>query len=82
MKRILIALAFAGLFLASCNKDKGPVEGPALKPEEQKTKIEETARHLMETVNAQEFQDLAKTVGTFADRFYLDYDEDGFADVA
>lgn len=81
MKRILIALAFAGLFLASCNKENGPVEGPALKPEEQKTKIEETAQHLMETVNAQEFQDLAKTVGTFADRFYLDYDEDGFADV-
>lgn len=81
MKKILLALAFAGLLLASCNKDKGPVEGPALKPEEQKTKIEETAQHLMETVNAQEFQDLAKTVGTFIDRFYLDYDEDGFADV-
>ena len=81
MKRILFALAFAGLLLASCNKDKGPVEGPALKPEEQKTKIEETAQHLMETVNAQEFQDLAKTVGTFIDRFYIDYDEDGFADV-
>jgi hypothetical protein len=65
MKKIFIAFAGIALLFASCNKDKGPVEGPALKPDEQKLKIEETARHLMETVTAQEFKDLAKTSSAF-----------------
>ena len=65
MKKIFIAFAGIALLFASCNKDKGPVEGPALKPDEQKLKIEETARHLMETVTAQEFKDLAKTASAF-----------------
>jgi hypothetical protein len=65
MKKIFIAVAGIALLFASCNKDKGPVEGPALKPDEQKLKIEETARHLMETVTAQEFKDLAKTSSAF-----------------
>jgi hypothetical protein len=65
MKKIFIAFAGIALLLASCNKDKGPVEGPALKPDEQKLKIEETARHLMETVTAQEFKNLAKTSSAF-----------------
>jgi hypothetical protein len=65
MKKIFIAVAGIALLFASCNKDKGPVEGPALKPDEQKLKIEETARHLMETVTAQEFKNLAKTSSAF-----------------
>ena len=65
MKKIFIAFAGIALLFASCNKDKGPVEGPALKPDEQKLKIEETARHLMETVTAQEFKNLAKTSSAF-----------------
>lgn len=65
MKKFFIAFAGIALLFASCNKDKGPVEGPALKPDEQKLKIEETARHLMETVTAQEFKDLAKTASAF-----------------
>ena len=73
MNKFLIAFAGLALLFASC--DNGPVEGPALKPDEQKEKIENTARKLMEVVNAQKFQDLSKTVEAFTSRFNLDFEE-------